>query len=249
MKLLISTFFTLLLVGFAVSSYGQIIETINYSDGSVYVGEFKDDQLNGQGTFTSADGSVYVGEFKDDQLNGQGTYTSADGGVYVGEYKDNERNGQGAYTSASGNVYVGEYKDGQINGRGTLTSADGDVYVGEFKDDQFSGQGTFTFADGDVDVGEFEDNRSKTPSDRKSFFGSVLSGLGTAAKVVFTVAEAVNRQEARNQEYMNEQRGKTGNQGYQGGLPTYLEYKDDGLCYYDDGTVIKIGVGLCPLVR
>jgi len=120
---------------------------------------------------------------------------------------------------------------------------------GEFKDNERDGQGTFTSADGGEYVGEFKDSRSNTPSDGKSFFGSVLSGFGTAAKIVFTVAEAVSRQEARNQEYMNEQRSKTGNQGYQGGVPTYLEYKDDGLCYYDDGTVIKIGIGLCPLVR
>ena len=44
MKLLISTFFTLLLIGFAGSAYGQNIETINYASGSVYVGEFKDSE-------------------------------------------------------------------------------------------------------------------------------------------------------------------------------------------------------------
>jgi len=78
MKLLISTFFTLLLLGFAGGAYGQTVETINYVDGSVYVGEFKYNLRNGQGTFTDANGSVYVGEFKDDQRNGQGTYTNKD---------------------------------------------------------------------------------------------------------------------------------------------------------------------------
>jgi len=52
MKLLSSTFFTILLIGFAGVSYGQDIRTINHSDGSVYVGEYKDDQRNGQGTYT-----------------------------------------------------------------------------------------------------------------------------------------------------------------------------------------------------
>jgi hypothetical protein len=54
MKLLISTFFTLLLIGSAGSSYGQDIEIITYSSGDVYVGEFKEGQRSGQGTYTKA---------------------------------------------------------------------------------------------------------------------------------------------------------------------------------------------------
>ena len=107
MKLLISTFFTLLLIGFAVSSYGQIIETRNYSDGSVYVGEFKDGERSGQGTFTFTDGNVYVGEFEDGQFNGQGTLTDVDGDVYVGELKDGQLNGQGTFIYENGTVENG----------------------------------------------------------------------------------------------------------------------------------------------
>ena len=46
MKLLISTVFTLRLIGSAGGSYGQ--ETIRYSNADIYVGEFKDDQRNEQ---------------------------------------------------------------------------------------------------------------------------------------------------------------------------------------------------------
>ncbi|MDO8369525.1 MAG: cell envelope integrity protein TolA [Candidatus Nitrotoga sp.] len=42
-----------------------------YSSGAKYVGEFKDDKFNGQGTLTLPDGTKYVGEFKDDKFNGQ----------------------------------------------------------------------------------------------------------------------------------------------------------------------------------
>ena len=41
----------------------------------MYVGEFKDEKYNGQGTFTHPDGTKYVGEFKDGLQNGQGTNT------------------------------------------------------------------------------------------------------------------------------------------------------------------------------
>ena len=54
------------------------------------------------GTLTGPSGDKYVGEFKDDQLHGQGTYTFANGDKYVGEWKDDKKHGQGTYTSADG---------------------------------------------------------------------------------------------------------------------------------------------------
>jgi len=49
-----------------------------------------------------SNGLKYVGEFKDDKVHGQGTYTHASGAKYVGEYKDGKRYGQGIYTHADG---------------------------------------------------------------------------------------------------------------------------------------------------
>ena len=67
MKLLTSTAISLLLISLASVSYGQV-ETINYSDGSVYVGEYRDGQRNGQGTYTFADGRVSSGIWRDNEL-------------------------------------------------------------------------------------------------------------------------------------------------------------------------------------
>ena len=44
---------------------------------------------NGQGTYTGSDGSKYVGEFKDGKRNGQGTFTWANGKVDNGIWKYN----------------------------------------------------------------------------------------------------------------------------------------------------------------
>ncbi len=43
--------------------------------GDKYVGAFKNNKQNGQGTYTYADGSIYVGDFMDDVKTGQGTKT------------------------------------------------------------------------------------------------------------------------------------------------------------------------------
>ena len=88
-------------------------------DGTKYVGEYKDGDMHGQGTYLVG-GDQYVGDFKDGNRHGRGTYTYASGAKYVGEYKDNKKHGQGTYVWR-GEKYVGEYKDGDMHGQGTYT--------------------------------------------------------------------------------------------------------------------------------
>ena len=84
---------------------------------------------------------VYVGEFRNGQPNGQGTFAYADGGKYVGELRDGMPNGQGTATYANGQKCVGEFQNGGLNGQGTATHPDGRKYVGEFRDNKFEGNG------------------------------------------------------------------------------------------------------------
>ena len=67
------------------------------------MGEFKDGEFHGIGTYTFSDGDKYVGEFKDGNSHGQGTVTSKDGETFVGEWKDDKE--------WNGNEYN---KDGKI---------------------------------------------------------------------------------------------------------------------------------------
>ncbi len=73
----------------------------------------KGDCINGQGTHTYTFGR-YVGEFKDGEHHGQGTFTYANGDKYVGEWKDSKWHGQGTMTYSDGATYVGEWKDDEI---------------------------------------------------------------------------------------------------------------------------------------
>ena len=59
-----------------------MVKEYTWSDGSKYVGEFKEGKKNGQGTLTSPDGRKYVGEFKDGKQHGQGTETFPHGSTY-----------------------------------------------------------------------------------------------------------------------------------------------------------------------
>ncbi len=127
-------------------------------DGDKYVGEFKNDKIDGQGTLTWSNGDKYVGEWKDNVRHGSGTLTYSDGREYVGEFKNGNIEGQGKHTWPEGDKYVGEWKDNVRHGSGTNTLPDGEMYVGGWKDDKQHGQGTITWLDGGKFVGKFKDN-------------------------------------------------------------------------------------------
>jgi hypothetical protein len=116
------------------------------------------------GTYTNADGDTYVGEFKDDAFNGQGSLTFANGNRYVGEFKDNKRDGPFEVTFADGDRYVGEFKDDIKNGYGTYTFANGNRHVGEYKDDVRNGQGFFVWKDGRADLCFYTDDEDSNCS-------------------------------------------------------------------------------------
>ncbi len=79
------------------------------------------------GTVKLSSGVEYVGEWRDGQANGQGTYTWPDGQKYVGEFRDSRRSGHGTQMYPSGAKYVGEWRDGQANGQGIEYGVDGSV--------------------------------------------------------------------------------------------------------------------------
>ena len=102
------------------------------------------------GLYRLSNGDIYIGEWKDDEKHGQGTYTYLQGGKYIGGWKKDQKHGQGSLTLSDGDKYIGSFKDNNFTGQGTLTILDGgdfanrEEYVGAFKDDEFNGQGTYT---------------------------------------------------------------------------------------------------------
>ena len=65
------------------------IYTYRYRDGRKYVGQFRENRRNGQGTFTLPNGAKFVGEYRDDKRNGPGTEYGPDGKLLQsGTWKD-----------------------------------------------------------------------------------------------------------------------------------------------------------------
>jgi hypothetical protein len=134
----------------------------SFSDGTTYIGEYKNDKKNGLGTFIFSDGMEITGEFKEDKFPQKGTAVFPDGSKYFGKINDvGFPNGFGTFISPKG-VYmiIGAWNENEDEfQRGTIIfrkgKGEGDVYVGEIKDDLPNGQGTFYMSNGDQVIGTF----------------------------------------------------------------------------------------------
>lgn len=58
------------------------------------------------GAYISPDGNKYVGEWRDDKMNGEGTRTSSNGDKYVGEWRDS-KNVLATVTDVKGDPLLG----------------------------------------------------------------------------------------------------------------------------------------------
>ena len=91
--------------------------TRNYSDRTSYVKGFYMGQStmgskNGWGIYIYIDRSVYVGEFMNNQIHGQGTFYASTGSRYSGGYNYGRMDGYGVYTFPDGTTrIVGEWSD------------------------------------------------------------------------------------------------------------------------------------------
>ena len=138
----------------------------NYSDGSVYEGEWVNGKKEGHGKICFSSGGVYEGEWKNDKQDGFGSFQYANGRVYEGTFQGGDRHGFGSYwyppkgDALLGNVYVGEYagdthqtirtvhEGGVKQGKGIYYYGDGRVYDGEYLGGEREGLGTLYYVDG-----------------------------------------------------------------------------------------------------
>jgi len=134
-------------------------ETIQYSNGCVYIGEVVNGKRHGKGRLSWPTGDVYEGDFSEDLIHGKGKYVHASGNVYEGDYLFDKRHGMGKYTWVNGDVYEGAYSDGKKHGKGKVTWINGDVYEGNFADGKRSGYGVFKPAKGKILKGQFQDDK------------------------------------------------------------------------------------------
>ena len=85
---------------------------IELENRAVYVGQWNSEgQREGRGTQVWSDGSKYVGYWKNDQAHGKGRLIHVDGDVYEGNWIKDKAEGHGIYEHLDGAKYVGEWLD------------------------------------------------------------------------------------------------------------------------------------------
>jgi hypothetical protein len=65
------------------------------------------------GTYTWPNGAIYVGEFENNEMHGQGTLKWSSGEKYEGAFANGAMHGQGIYTGKKGVVYNADFREGK----------------------------------------------------------------------------------------------------------------------------------------
>ena len=144
---------------------GLIIKGISiYPGGEKYVGDFRNQEPHGYGTFRWANDDQYLGEWLDGKIHGNGTKIWKDGRKYVGNFKNDKLHGEGTLLYPDGKKYVGEFINGKRHGKGTFTYSDGTAFIGKFVNGEQQGMGQCVSVDGST-----LPCKSKTEVQKKDF--------------------------------------------------------------------------------
>ena len=116
-----------------------------WSDGSYFIGEWKDNKIHGmvinsiiKGIYYWADGRKFAGEWKNSKMNGFGIFYWKDGRVYKGEYKEDKKHSFGMYYGVDNKKYEGNWEFGSQKHLGKYTKKDGSLKLGYWDDNKIS---------------------------------------------------------------------------------------------------------------
>lgn len=136
---------------------------IYYSNISKYKGEIKNFLRNGKGEYIS-ETETYIGDWKEDQKDGEGVIKYTDGIEYKGQFKKDKFNGRGEMTWPDGTYYSGDFCHNVFHGKGYLKGNNTHTYNGYFSRGLFNGEGEFIWTKG-VNMNRYKGNYSSGKKD------------------------------------------------------------------------------------
>lgn len=162
-----------------------------YANGDIYDGEFVNNKRVGKSRLRLHDGSEYIGQFIDNEIDGHGIYTDKFGNRYMsiagsetlhrksslkfldkndtesGHFYKLKLYGKGEIKFKNGNTYIGQFKAGKRDGEGEMiymVAPDinkhevGD-YIGSWKRDKRDGRGIMNYINGSYFEGQWKNDQ------------------------------------------------------------------------------------------
>ncbi|MBA0614349.1 hypothetical protein Godav_014655 [Gossypium davidsonii] len=120
-----------------------------WSNGIVYEGDWEAGKMTGKGLLLWPSGERYNGDISGGYLHGFGTLTSPDGSMYEGQWRMNIQHGFGRKKYSNSDVYEGEWKEGEHEGNGRYFWNNGNKYTGNWKRGKMHGRGVMEWVNGD----------------------------------------------------------------------------------------------------
>lgn len=158
---------------------------MEYGDGAVYEGEFKQGRLDGTGVLKKPNGELRRGAFVNGAQEGSGFLQFSHGGTYEGEFRAGRASGRGKLIERDGTTYEGEFLADFFSGSGTMTFPDGARYVGQFLKGMRHGTGKFTRASGEIDDGEWSEGalsgECRLVRQERVYEGTCLGGMASGS--------------------------------------------------------------------
>lgn len=77
----------------------------NWNDKRKYIGEWKNNKMDGEGVFFWPDGRKYTGVYKEDKKDGHGIFEWSDGRKYRGLWKNGKQHGEGEFFNTKDNIW------------------------------------------------------------------------------------------------------------------------------------------------
>ena len=114
--------------------------TLNFPDGTKYIGTVNNNRITGEGTYIFNNGDIYTGQVVNGLRNGFGVFKSRNNIIYEGEWKDGLKHGKGKIIQ--GNMELeGQWEKGVLCGGAKIKWKSGNIVEGELKDNKMNGNG------------------------------------------------------------------------------------------------------------
>lgn len=121
-----------------------------WSDGTHYDGEWDEGKMTGSGKFLWTSGASYKGDISGGHLHGFGSFIGVDASIYEGAWRMNIQHGLGKKKYYNFDTYQGTWKEGVKEGSGRYDWISGDNYIGNWKAGQMCGRGVMKWANSDM---------------------------------------------------------------------------------------------------